>query len=141
MDEAEAQKVVDEINAHLGKVLWMQFSPSSFDGYSLKVVGELDLHAPHPHQTKGSDIEISFESVLGVTIPIEWQCDTVEPALALLPNDDAHEMRVGFDVWGRGTGDHYHVFRFVTEESNQFDCIVVAERISYRIPEKSFLRR
>jgi len=141
MDEAEAQKVVDEINGQLAKQVWMQFSASSFDGYQLEVIGELELHAPYPNSTKGNDIEISFESVLALTVPVEWTCDTVEPPLGLLADDEAHAIKAGFDVWGREIGDHCHVFRFITDDPAYFNCTVVAEKIRYRIPESSSLRK
>jgi len=132
VEQAEAQKVVDEINALLMRQQWMDFTVSELDGSSLLVEGGLSIHRPRPW-----DIEITFESVFCISLPVEWKTDTSKPPLALLTGDEAHEINRRFDV-AQGN----HVFRFTPEDyPPDFGCIIAAEKISYRLPETSVLRK
>ena len=130
MNEAEAQKVVDEINAHLKKQLWMDFTVSEFDGSSLLVEGGVSIHRPRPW-----DIEITFGSVFCISLPVDWKTDTSEPPLALLTGDEAYAINARF-----GVVHGNHVFRFTPEDyPPDLGCIIAAERVSYQLPDGSVL--
>jgi len=130
MNETEAQNVVDEINALLQKQPWMDFTVSEFNGYHLLIEGGLSIHRRRPW-----DIEITFESVFCISLPVDWKTDTSKPPLALLTGDDAYAINTRFDVV-QGN----HLFRFRPEDyPPDSGCIIAAEGIGYQLPEGSVL--
>ena len=123
MERDEVLKVVDEINAVLQSHGWMDFEVMEYGNYRLHLQGGIDRTVAH-------DVDIYFEGVFHLSLPMEWQTDTSAPSLKLLGGQEAYAENIKFKV----EQGHY-VFRFTPEDyPNNFGCYISAKHVSYSIP-------
>ncbi len=125
MNEEEAKRAVDEINAYLQRQPWCDFEVMEYQGDTLIIMGSLDTSAPH-------DIEIRFKDISFLSLPKEWRTDTAAPPLALLQGEDAFRWNVRFQV-----EQGHHIFAFTPEYFPEgFYCLVGAREISSYFPAR-----
>lgn len=121
MEKKDVQKVVEEIDTRLRKELWFDFEVTQYRKNKLTIIGTLDSSGQHK-------IEICFEDVFFVSLPIGWQTDTSKPVLVLVEGDDAFTLNKRFQV-----EIGYHIFRFTPEYyPEDFACYVAAKHISFK---------
>jgi len=125
MDAEQAKRVVDEINAYLTSKPWLDFEVMEYRGYRLVIMGSLDTSTAH-------DVEIWFEPVFFVSLPIEWKTDTSSPPLSLVTGDKAIEVNRRFMV------EHgNHLFGFSPEDyPDDFKCLISAQAIGFEIKKE-----
>lgn len=126
MEASEAAKTVEQINEYIQRKLWFDFDAFVLGGRNLLVRGGIDLTWADSH-----DVEIHFEQVFLISLPVEWMTDTSSPPLRLLTGEDAYRVGTRFQVEGG-----YHIFRFSPKDyPKDFGCFVAAETIRYEIVE------
>ena len=122
MDEEQARRAVDEINAHLLQMPWLDFEVMEYRGETLVVRGSLDTSTSH-------DVEIKFKGVFFVSLPVEWKTDTRRPPLAVMMAEEAAALNRRFQV-EQGN----HIFQFTPEDYPQeFGCLICAREISFDV--------
>jgi hypothetical protein len=122
MEKNDVKKVVDEINNYIQKGLWLDFEVSQYSKNKLMITGSIDPSNPH-------DIEINFEDVFFVSLPLEWKTDTTKTVLHILEGEDAKALNLRFQV-----EQGYQIFKFSPEDyPDDFGCIIGAKAISYLV--------
>lgn len=128
MEKADVLKIIERINLFLQKQLWFDFEVSQYERQSLIVVGSIDQSAPH-------NIEVCFENISFISLPMEWRTDTSRRILTLLEGEEAYKLNGKFQV-----EIGHHIFQFFPEGyPNDFGCLVAAKKISYSTPWTSNL--
>lgn len=122
MEHRVAADTVERINALLQQRPWFDFEVMEYQGYALTVVGSIDPSGPH-------QLEIRFDRVFAVSLPMEWRTDTSRPPLTLLTGEPAAAVNRRFRV-----EQGHHVFRFSPEDyPEDFGCLIAAQGIEFRI--------
>ena len=122
MNQTSLQEVVEEINAFLQKQLWYDFEVIRYQDQKLTINGGIDPSSHH-------NMEIYFEDVFFLSLPIEWKTDTTKTAFSLVAGSNAVELNKRFQV-----EMGYHIFRFTPEYyPEDFGCLVGARKVSYAI--------
>ena len=118
MDTNDASEAVRQINEFLRSRPWMDFELKEYTGYRLVVMGGID-------PSVGPEVEIWFEGVAFVSMPIEWRTDTSVDPFALLQGDQARMLNRRFQV-----EQGHHVFRFTAEGfSPESGCALAAKQV------------
>ncbi|CAN7343564.1 hypothetical protein LJR153_001994 [Paenibacillus sp. LjRoot153] len=124
MEESEVKLVVEEVNNFIQKELWFDFSLQQYTNDKLIITGGLSRSYPPM-------IEIYFDEVFFILLHTDWNTDTSKTILTLLEGEEAKSINLMFRV---EIGNH--LFRFTPEDcQNDFGCLVVARKISYKISE------
>ena len=122
MERENVQQVVDQINAYLQTHLWFDFEVMEYVGYRYVVMGGIDPSVP-------PDLEIYFDRVAFVSMPIEWMTDTSKPPLTLVTGDALRHLNRKFQVQ-----EGHQIFKFSPEGfPDDFGCYVCAQEISFKI--------
>jgi hypothetical protein len=122
MSKADSQSIVEEINIFLQKELWFDFEVICYQDRKLTIIGSIDPSSHH-------NIEIYFEDIFFVSLPVEWKTDTTKTILSILAGDNAIELNKRFQV-----EIGYHIFRFAPEDyPEDFGCLIGARKISYSL--------
>jgi hypothetical protein len=126
MNEQQVKQAVDEINTYLQHQPWCDFEVMEYQGTTLVVMGSLDTTAPH-------DVEVRFEDVFFLSLPMTWKTDTAAPALAVVQGEDACRLNGRFQV-----EQGHHIFGFTPEGYPEgFYCLIGAREISYKLTKPS----
>ena len=122
MNTLEAKKIVSEINDHIRKQLWMDFEVVQYSKNKLIIFGSIDP------SSSIHNIEIWFEDVFFISLPLEWKTDTSNGVLELLEGENAYLINRQFQV-----EQGYHIFKFTPEDyPNTFGCLLGAKKIAYK---------
>lgn len=122
MSKADCQAIIKEINIFLQKELWFDFEVVRYQDQKLTIIGSIDPSSHH-------NIEIYFEDIFFVSLPMEWKTDTAKNILSIIEGDDAIELNKKFQV-----EIGYHIFRFAPENYlENFGCLIAAREISYTL--------
>ncbi|EGO62751.1 hypothetical protein [Acetonema longum] len=122
MDIVSIKTIMAEINSFIQQQMWLDFEVIQYIRNKLTVIGSIDISNPH-------DLEIHFEDISFVSLPIEWKTDTSKTALLLLEGEAAILLNKRFHVQ-----QGYHIFKFTPEDyPEDFGCYVGARAISYQI--------
>lgn len=122
METIEVKKIIAEITDHICKQLWMDFEITQYSKNKLIVAGIIDPSSPI------HNIEICFEYVFFISLPLEWKTDTSSCILELLEGENAYLINRQFQV-----EQGYHIFKFTPEDyPNTFGCLIGAKRIAYK---------
>lgn len=122
MNISEIRKVVDELNTYIMKSLWMDFEMRQYSRNRLSVYGGTDLLYSH-------EIEIIFEDIFFVSLPIEWKTDTKSTALRILDGEEARTINIMYMV-----EQGFTLFSFKPEDyPKDFGCIIGAKNVSYKV--------
>ena len=120
MNASEIKVVVGKINSFIQQGLWLDFEVCQYSKNKLTLIGGIDLIYSH-------DIEIYFEDVFFVSLPMEWKTDTKRNVFQLLEGEDAKTVNIRFKV-----EQGYHIFKFTPEDyPDDFGCLIGAKSISY----------
>lgn len=120
MNRNEIQKVVEDINHYVQAQLWLDFEISQYQSGKLNVIGSID-------PSSAPDIEICFEDIFFISLPMEWKTDTSASVLVLLERDEAFSINKKFQV-----EQGYHLFKFIPEYyPDEFGCLIAAKKISF----------
>lgn len=122
MNKTDSQSVVEDINIFLQKELWFDFEVIRYHDRKLTIIGSIDPSSHHA-------IEIYFEDIFFVSLPMEWKTDTTKTILSILEGNDAIKLNKRFQV-----EIGYHIFRFAPEDyPEDFGCLIAAREISYTL--------
>ncbi len=122
MNREEAKRRVSDINSHLQQMPWQDFEVMEYQGDTMILMGSIDTSSSH-------DIEIRFDGVFFVSLPMEWKTDTSIPPLSLLQGDDATVLNRRYQV-----EQGHHIFRFAAEDfPEDFGCLVCAREVRHRL--------
>lgn len=122
MNNNEKEKIVKEINDYIQNGLWLDFEVNHYSKNKLIVYGGLDLIFSH-------DIEVHFEDVFFVSLPMEWKTDTKKTVFQILDGEEVKILNIKFRV-----EQGYNVFKFKAEDyPDDFGCLIGAKKISYVI--------
>lgn len=122
MNVIEIKNVVEKLNSFIQKGLWLDFEVCQNSKNKLTLHGGIDLLYSH-------DIEIRFEDVFFVSLPMEWKTDTKSTVVQLLEGEDAKAVNIRFKV-----EQGYHIFKFTPEDyPEDFGCLIGAKTISYDV--------
>jgi hypothetical protein len=116
---------VNEINAFIQQNLWLDFEVIEYKKSRLTIFGSIDVSVQH-------DIEIHFDDIFFVSLPMEWKTDTSNIVLTMLEGESAVSLNKKFQV-----EQDYHIFKFIPEDYlEDFGCYIAAKNISYKIINK-----
>ena len=116
------EALVEEINAFLMQKLWMDFEVMQYTGYELVIMGSLDISNPH-------DIEIRFNDVSFISLPIQWQTNTSKTVFEIVKGEKAMELNQKFQV-----EQGYIIFKFFPEDYEaEFGCFIAAKELQYKL--------
>ena len=88
----------------------------------LTIIGSIDSSSTH-------NIEIYFEDIFFISLPIEWKTNTSVNVLKLLDGNLAITENRRFQV-----EQGYQIFSFKPEDySDHFGCLIGAKKISFEI--------
>lgn len=122
MNTSSMIKVLVEINEFLQEQMWLDFEVMEYKKNRLTIIGSIDISTQH-------NIEIYFEEISFISLPMEWKTDTSEIVLTLLEGDKAITLNKKFQV-----EQGFHIFKFKPEDyTDDFGCYVGAKNISYKI--------
>ncbi|MFC5702317.1 hypothetical protein ACFPVX_13525 [Cohnella faecalis] len=122
MEILETKKVVEDINTFIGSQLWLDFEVLQYDKQKLTIIGSIDISNMH-------DIEIVFEDIFFVSLPIEWKTDTSRPVLSILEGEKAKILNKKFQV-----EQGHSIFAFAPEDyPDDFGCYVCAKKIAFNL--------
>jgi hypothetical protein len=116
----DVKKIVDKINEFINGRLWLDFEMIQYQNHVLTITGSIDTSYPY-------DIEIKFEDIFFISLPIEWKTDTSKVVLKVLEGEEAISINKRFQV-----EQGYYIFKFIPEDYNDdFGCLVGAKKIYY----------
>ncbi|GIO67640.1 hypothetical protein [Paenibacillus cookii] len=122
METLETKKVVEDINTFIRSQLWLDFEVLQYDKQKLTIIGSIDISNMH-------DIEIVFEDIFFVSLPIEWKTDTSRQVLSILEGEKAIILNKKFQV-----EQGYSIFAFAPEDyPDDFGCYVCAKKITFNL--------
>lgn len=125
MEISEIKKNVESINTFIGNQLWLDFEVLHYDKQKLTIIGSIDISNAH-------DIEIVFEDVFFVSLPIEWKTDTSEQSLSIIEGETEIILNKKLQV-----EQGYSIFAFVPEDyPEDFACYVCAKRITFNLTSR-----
>lgn len=122
MNISDVKSIVVKINNFIQQDLWLDFEVNQYSKNILKLNGGIDLlYSP--------DIEICFEDVFFISLPMEWKSDTKKTVFQLLEHESAKTVNIKYKV-----EQGYYIFKFTPEDyPNNFECLIGAKSISYTI--------
>ncbi|MFF2482313.1 hypothetical protein [Paenibacillus sp. NPDC058071] len=122
MEISEITKVVEDINKFIRNQPWLDFEVLQYDKQKLTIIGCIDISNLH-------DIEIVFEDIFFVSLPIEWKTDTSRPVLSVLEREKAIILNKKFKV-----EQGHSIFAFAPEDyPDDFGCYVSAKKIAFKL--------
>lgn len=121
MNSDEVKVVVDEINDFIKQEQWFDFSVKQYIDNELTLVGGLSLTYP--------DIQIKFNDIFLISLPMEWKTDTDGFVLTILEGEDERIVNEKYQVEYL-----YYIFKFTPESfPDNFGCLIAAKEVSYKI--------
>ncbi|MGB3259914.1 hypothetical protein [Paenisporosarcina sp.] len=122
MEIEKVKVVVKEIDTIIRKELWYEFIVDQYTATN-KLILNGGFSTSYP------DIEIIFEDIFFISLPIMWKSDTKKVVLTLLEGEEFRKMNIKF-----GVEIGYHIFKFTPNYySSNFGCLIGAKKISFRM--------
>lgn len=125
METNDIREKAIEIDTAIRKNPWMDFEVIKYDNQELIVAGNLSPSYPN----RPGQIEIIFNDVFFISLPISWKTDTSAQVFSIVDGDDAISINKFFRV-----EQGYQIFKFKPEyHEEDFGCLIGAKKIAYRI--------
>ena len=122
MDNSELRKAVENLNKLIRKRPWMDFEVRQYFRNKLTIYGGIDLLYSH-------EIEIYFENIFFVSLPIEWKTDTKKNVVKILESEESRKVNIKYKV-----EQGFTIFSFKPEDyPDDFGCLIGAKELSYKI--------
>ena len=115
---------IEIINNLVSKELWFDFEIKSYDGFTLIIIGGIDLYYRWL-------VEITFSDVSFILLKSDWKANSALKAIEIIDNENAKNIKDLYYI-----GDNALLFSLNHEDvdgDNANRYFIAAKRISYKL--------